>query len=467
MGGTIGLDSEVGVGSRFWFELTLTKATAKEVTPSVAPPDLADKQVFLLDDNSTNLKILTEYVKAWGMVPTCAETVPKAFELLKEAAQSGQPYPLAILDVRLAGRLDGLEVAKTLSTEKRFRDTQVVMLSSVDGEVERQACRDIGVRFRLTKPVRRAELLETITAAIHTPRKHADSNIRLPALPSSREMEETSNARILLVEDHPINREVAISVLAVLGHECATAYNGREALDKLEEEDFDLVLMDCQMPEMDGFEATQRIRQREAREHHDGRIPIIALTANALKGDQERCIRAGMDDYLAKPFNKQQLQQTLDKWLKHKPNEAVQTAQNSGDDDIGGNADRSAAIGDPSSVLDPDTLAMLRELDTGGDFLLRLIAAFLDKTPIDVDQIKGAVEAGDASALRLAAHAFKSSSRNLGAVAVATLCESLEMAGREEDLSKAPEMVKRLDIELELAFAALKDIQSDPQRKIC
>jgi signal transduction histidine kinase/CheY-like chemotaxis protein len=317
MGGDIELESACGIGSTFRFTLSFPKDLIGDHDAPVPPSELAGKPVLLLDDNPTNLEILNEYCKAWGMAPTCVDTVRRAQEELQSAQEMGRPYPLAILDVRIAGSLDGLELAKRVVDDPRHEHTQVIMLSSVDGEVERQACRGNGVRYRLTKPVRQGELLDTIVSVFARRQK----GVRPESVDSTEYSSEASGdgMRILLVEDHPVNREVAISMLEFLGYKCDVAYNGLEALDKFEEQDFDLILMDCQMPEMDGFEATRRIRERQARERQGAHVRIVALTANALKGDQERCLQAGMDDYLAKPFTKEQLKSVLRTWRLKNP----------------------------------------------------------------------------------------------------------------------------------------------------
>ncbi len=452
MGGEMSLESIQGTGSCFSFTLTMQKVPDQSDEQPSLPKALAKMPVLMLDDNATSLSILAENARAWNLEPACARAPQEAMALLNEAAAAGRNFPLAILDMQLAGRLDGTELASTIARDPKFGGIQIIALTTLDDDFERRACRSAGIRFRLNKPVRPGQLLQTIKRALDPAFK--DDEVHPPL---STEVHQAGGVKgnILLVEDHPINREVAVAALGSLGFRCTIACNGVEALDQLEQSDFDAILMDCQMPEMDGFEATRRIRQREALEGSDVHIPIIALTANAIKGDRERCLDTGMDDYLAKPFNKEQLRDVLDRWTEHSEPEtplpsAVEVASGSAQD-----------RDDQGEILDPATLAMLRDLSGQGDFLDRLISTFREKTRDDVAEIGHAVDAGDPERLRLAAHAFKSSSRNLGAIRVSTLCESLERAGREGDLSQAESLANSLDGEVAKALTALNGIQTD------
>jgi signal transduction histidine kinase/DNA-binding response OmpR family regulator len=460
MRGEIGVESNPGVGSRFWFTLNLPKTPAKESNDTTSPTELLGLPVLLLDDNPTNLEILSAYVEAFGIEPTCAATVDSALELLQTAASSGRKYPLAILDMQIAGKLDGLELASIIASDSQLKGTKLIMLSSVDDALERQACRNAGVHIRLAKPVRRSELFDAITRAIGTKscsEEAAKSHVLPNPVPRTEGL-----GRILLVEDHPINREVALSMLALFGEESEVACNGLEALDRLDAGDFGLVLMDCQMPEMDGYEATRRIREREVRERGGKHIPIVALTANALKEDRSICLKAGMDDYLAKPFTKDQLQAILEKWLWQTAETEESTENVTQAPDTEESTDETQA-----AVLDPETLDTLRSLDVDGTFLKRLISVFIEKTPDDVQKLRHAIDSGDSEAVRSAAHAFKSSSRNMGAVSIASLCQSLETAGRERDLSQTETLAETLDREVKRVLEALVEIHDEIERSNC
>ena len=316
------------------------------------------------------------------------------------------------------------------------------------------------MRIRLTKPVRQSDLLDAITKTITA--ESCAEEAPVAAAPSDPAPVTKGLGRILLVEDHPINREVAVSVLALLGEECDIACNGLEALDRFDSGDFGLVLMDCQMPEMDGYETTRQIRKREARERSGAHVPIVALTANALKEDRSVCLKAGMDDYLAKPFTKDQIEVILKKWL-WQPEMAKNRA--GGAEPLAETEENIEEM--QINVLDPETIDILRGMDIDGQFLRRLISVFLEKTPGDVQQIRDAVNNNDPDAVRRTAHAFKSSSRNMGAVSLAYLCESLEVAGRTCDLSRAEVMFKSLNEEVGRVSEALAEIQDEIERSSC
>ena len=297
--------------------------------------------------------------------------------------------------------------------------------------------------------------------------KKTDQALSVDTLPVSciEEQRTALQGKVLVVEDHPVNQEFAIQALIGLGVDVDLAENGAEALRRLQEQSYDLVLMDCQMPVMDGYQATELIRQGE-QESGSTRLPIIALTANAMLEDRQRCIGAGMDDYLSKPFSKAQIAMLLLRWLPDASGGPVVNEETTATDAV------DSAMAVPDAPLLTTTIEQLQEMDDDGSFLHRIIDAYLEKSPTDIEQLNQGLAQSDAEALRKAAHSFKSSSYNLGAHQLAELCKTLEMMGRENDLDQAASLCDGIDAEYRRAREALIKIQennnaenSDEQRK--
>ncbi|MBI1788335.1 MAG: response regulator [Acidobacteria bacterium] len=300
MGGRIWVESEPGQGSRFHFTVRFGENAAAPAEPAEAR-DLAGLRVLVVDDNPTNLRILGEFLRGWGTDSRCLDSGEAALEALREAASAGRLFQIALLDGQMPG-LDGFTLAQRIREDPALATTTILMLSSSDlvGDVER--CRRLGVSRYLIKPVGQAELRDAIAAA--------PEPTRPPEPQPAAFSRSLRRLQILLAEDNLVNQRLALRLLEKQGHQVTVAGNGREALAAFESRPFDLILMDVQMPEMDGIEAATAIR---AREHGKGpRVPILALTASAMKGDQERCLEAGMDGYVAKPFQADELYRTIE-----------------------------------------------------------------------------------------------------------------------------------------------------------
>ena len=268
--------------------------------------------MLVVDDNATNLRSLTETLQAWRMRPTPASNPVEAISLLQQAAHAGHPFRLMLTDARMPV-MDGFSLAAQIRQHPELAATLIVMLTSGGQRGDAARCRELGIVAYLTKPVRQSELRAAIDAVLGG--TTLDEN-EPPAAPlvtrhTLREASRTSTMRVLLAEDNAVNQRVALRLLEKHGHAVVVANNGREALSILAHERFDLVLMDVQMPEMDGFEATAKIREQE--KNTGRRLPIIAMTAHAMKGDEERCLAAGMDGYISKPINSTGLFALLDK----------------------------------------------------------------------------------------------------------------------------------------------------------
>ena len=411
MGGRIGVASTPGAGSTFWFELRMVKQPVEAVAEG-GGPRMQGLRALVVDDNATNREILGHQLAAAGMMCEEAESGARALEQLRIAAAGGEPFDIAIIDDDMS-TMSGFELARGIRSRPELRSMPLIMLSSL-GEDE-SALRESGIAYCLTRPVRQAHLHDCLASAMAG--RIAPARPR-PAAPGTEKLQ----GCVLLVEDNPVNQELALHMLGLLGCRAVIANHGREALAALAASAFDLVLMDCQMPEMDGFEATAEIRRREAAAATGRRIAIVALTAGAVEGDREKCLAAGMDDYVAKPFTIGQLEQALRRWLP-----------------------AAGANGNAPPRIDPEVLQRMRALggDNGTGFVKKIIGIYLSDAPARLQSLQEAVAHGDAAAMGRAAHAFKSASANLGAAALADLCLRMEGLGRSSSTKRCRRPARR------------------------
>jgi PAS domain S-box-containing protein len=300
MGGNIGVESKEGVGSTFWFHVDLQPALRAAKDPSSG--QLEGTRILVADDNPTNLRIIRHLLEAIGVEVVCAQDGLEALSALIDSQKTGRRIDLALLDFQMP-RMDGLMLTRAIRAQRGFEHFPIVLLTSVTQRDHIQEAKDLDIQGYLIKPLRNLQLVQTIRALLHSRQNNADSPSALPPV-SAGAIFANRNSKVLLAEDNPVNQRVGILMLAKLGYQVDVVANGREAVEAFQRGPYDCILLDCQMPEMDGFEATKRIRQIEAGR---SRIAIIALTANALAGERERCIDAGMDDYLSKPIDQQSL----------------------------------------------------------------------------------------------------------------------------------------------------------------
>ncbi len=421
MGGDIGVASVSERGSTFWFTVQVTDPHAPAVDVPVSR-DLSAKRLLIVEDNPTNRAIFEHHARAWGMTVTTACDGEEALRLLKRAVARGEPFELALVDMKMP-RMNGLELVRIIKADAELAALRVIMLTSLGREGEIAAARRAGVVAYLTKPVRQQELRAAIESSI------AKTNVEASAARADSPRSVRLAGRVLLAEDNPVNQEVARGMLEALGLAVDIAADGRAALERIAATRYDAILMDCQMPELDGFAATAEIRRGE---QSSARVPIVAITANALEGDREICIAAGMDDYLAKPFSGAQLESILMRWL---PQLAV------GQDD----------------PLDRRALDSIRELPgaNGAALAQKVIQAFLFDTPSRLARMRVAADDGDAEALRKDAHSVKSTSANVGALRLARTCKELELLVLTSGVDAAERLLDAAEEEFERVSLAL------------
>ena len=420
MGGTVKVTSEPGRGSIFSVFVPLayraggSAEKAPAVAVAVAKPGAP--KVLIVDDNATNRCILEHYLEHSNAHSHSVASAPAALEAVRAAVSCGTPFDLVLLDYQMP-EMDGLGFLRALRADAAIADTRCVVLSSLGDRVEEADV--LGVSAWLTKPVRRSQL-ESLIAQVR-----GTSVLTAPVVKPMPVEAWSAGARVLLVEDNRVNQQVALRMLKTLGIVASTAENGETAVTAIQTEPFDLVLMDCQMPVMDGYEATRRVRAWESAAP-DGaprpRVPIVAMTANALLGDREKCLAAGMDDYLAKPIKRDVLAAVLAPWIKS----SLATSPA---------ADRTTSAMDEgdlppaaASTLDLAIFAQLSELM--GSELADIVDTYLRDTAMQIAAMSAALAQGDLEGLRRCAHSLKSSSASVGAVAVQSASQALEAHGR-------------------------------------
>lgn len=410
MGGRLEVLSELGRGATFWFVAPFTVLRDSE---SVQDNDMQGKRVLVVDDNETNRIILERYLDAWDISHESAANAKQALNLARESA----PFDAAILDYNMPG-LNGVELAGRLRALDVGADMGLILLSSSppkEGAPEMAA-----LDVQLSKPARMSQIFDALSQAIRGEERPAE-----PETEDASQMESDTfphyDGKVLLVEDTPVNRMVATGMLKRYGIVPAIAENGRVGSDMALAEDFDLILMDVQMPEMDGLEATRAIRAHE--DDHGGHQPIVALTAAAMKEDRQRCLDAGMDDYLTKPLRQQELAHALAQWLK-KSSRASETESSAMNTEVSEES--------YDDIIDLTVIDALRDaLSAAPGGFSEVLGDFLTSSSQLLEEIRQAVEAGDAQAMVRPAHSLKSSAATVGLMQVAELCKTIELTARE------------------------------------
>ena len=424
MRGRIWVESEYGKGSTFHFTARFGRAKPGVQPKKTSSVTLHGVSILIVDDNATNRRVMDETLSFWGMKTCVAADGFQALMALKHAHESGNPFHLVLTDAHMP-MMDGFRLAEEIKREPKLAGTQVTMVTSGGQVGDAARCRELGISAYLTKPVRQADLLEAIVRVLSS-RVRTDEAASLVTRHSLRE--NRRGLQILVVEDNIINQRLAEHLLRGKGHVVTIANNGREALELLERQRFDLALVDVQMPVMDGLQLTGAIREKE--KSTGTHLPIIAMTAYAMKGDRERCLEAGMDDYIPKPINSRQLLEMID---------GVRSAELK--------ASPGARLGVNHEILDESTLRARFEGEA--ELLRDVVNLFLDDCPKLLDGIRGAVERGDAQGLERAAHKLKGTVANFSARASYDAALRLEVMGRGGHFEQAGEALGELDSALE------------------
>jgi len=421
MGGRLGVESQEGEGSVFWLRAPLGRTG--ETEPAERFPQFEGLRVLVADSSREERRVLRTYAEGLGLEVEEATDAEETLLALKRALHAGRPFAVAFLARDLSG-VGGKEIASRIKSELELKRVRLILLNTLGDSDKPGSLACAGLDAWMSKPVGATKL--------RTALEHVLVETEEPAAPKASSRDESPadiDAHVLLVEDNIVNQKVATLLLTRLGCRVSVANHGREAVDAVCAGDFDVVLMDCQMPVMSGFEATQEIRVIDDPKRRS--IPIVAMTANAMAGDRERCLVVGMNDYLSKPVQREALRKMLERWTT--PN----SSRNG--------TNRSTEMKDDNNreTLDRDVLETLRELsgDDEPSLFAELVQIFLDDTPVRLEAIEAAFASADADGIGRAAHALKSSAANLGALALSEMFRDLEQAGREHDIERAGSLI--------------------------
>ena len=430
MGGRVWVESEPGQGSTFQFTAQFGVQSSPSKSKAMRRPEaLLQMPVLIVDDNATNRRILQEMLTNWRMKPTVVDGGREALAEMQRAVNVGEPFPLVLLDAMMP-EMDGFTLAAEIKKRPEFAGAVLMMLSSAGQSGDGARCRQLGIETYLTKPIKQSDLLDAILDALNLAFHHDDHH-EPPTQPphaASRPL------RILLAEDNAVNQMLAVRLLEKRGHTVIVAGDGKQAVAASENDRFDVMLMDVQMPHLNGFEATAAIRNREA--VSGGHIPIIAMTAHAMKGDREKCLAAGMDGYVCKPVQAAELYQAIASIVAEAPR-----------------------AGEPRPVW--NHTKALAHVGGDGELLRELIGLFLVEYPLRFAEVRAAVAQADADKLRLAAHTLKGTVGNFAATSAYDAAERLESMGQRGDLTGAMEAVAELEMELARLRPALSALNEE------
>jgi PAS domain S-box-containing protein len=432
MGGRVWVESELGKGSTFHFTARLGVQLAPSGSKAMRRPEaLLNLPVLVVDDNATNRRILQEMLTNWRMKPTVVDGGAAALSVMQRAVETGEPFPLVLLDAMMP-EMDGFTLAAEIKKRPAFAGAVLMMLSSAGQSGDGARCRQLGIETYLTKPIKQSDLLDAILNALSLTFQH--DAMHEPAMQPPQAA--PRRLYVLLAEDNAVNQMLAVRLLEKRGHTVSVAGDGKQAVAALEREPFDLVLMDVQMPHMNGFEATAAIRmmEKESRKH----VPIIAMTAHAMKGDREKCLDAGMDGYVTKPVQAAELFEAI---AAHVP------------------AGTGAAAILPSSVWNRSKA--LAHVGGDHDLLRELAAVFVVECPHRLADVRDAVSQADAQRLRLAAHTLKGAASNFSALAACDAAQRLETMGQRADLSGAENAADVLETEMQRLRTALAELSGE------
>lgn len=498
MSGDIGVISEPGVGSEFWFWIEFQKQDKKEKWTKASLAELQHSRVLVVDDNLTNRTYLARTLESFGCSVDTVSSGQECLKALENALAKGEPYEIALIDMQMPG-MDGETTIRRIRENPDMESLHIIVLTSMGVQGDANRFQELGCSAYLLKPVRQQELRDGLLLAIGTPIKEKKKQL----ITRHTLAECAQSCRILLVEDNPINQKVAVKLLSKAGFSVDTANNGFEAIQALQNGLYQMILMDVQMPEMDGFEATLRIRNSDM-PYSD--IPIIAMTAHALKGDREKCLEAGMDDYVSKPINAEELFGVIEKWYPKESDrtesrikasqrvkeeaairpseEAAPTFEHTLVDwqpfmdefpiDVGDvviEETESRSLHSDESVnlqnhqINDEAYIHLAEVlprfVDDREFYFEMLSEFLQNSQERLDEIKHVIDQGDGKQLNFLAHRFKGMAANLGAEKIAKIAQTLEDCGKANQLEPCPSVVNELEMEIQRLEAWFREINSE------
>jgi signal transduction histidine kinase/CheY-like chemotaxis protein len=453
MGGRLVCDSEPGQGSNFFFtvELDADRKAQKRHGSQEKISSLQSKRILVIDDNATNREILRKQTTAMGMDTDTVSSGAEGLAELLSARQKGEGFDLVIVDFQMP-EMDGFEFAQKAKANQAISDVPLVMLTSAGYRSDEKLEQETGILVSMTKPLRRSDL-EAILLQVMAQSLYKNGKQQEKLTITQQSLPEDMGLSILIVDDNLTNQEVTSGMLTVLGCQVEQASNGQEAVEAFSSGRYDLIMMDCQMPVMDGYQATAAIRQLEREQEVAHPVPIVALTGHAMKGDREKCLSAGMSDYLAKPFSLQKLLDILTPWSRSKKDgtlDPLGQSLSASTDTVGASAGEGRSLS-----IDRAVLQSLADLQIEGEenIVSRIIHAYLDGSDEITTQLREAFAERDKENLGNAAHALKSSSANVGAMTLSEMCKNLEMQCRKDTLTYDDGLMSQIESE----FAVVKN----------
>lgn len=499
MGGQIGVESQPGHGSLFWFTVKLDKQQplSPPEEPQVLFPDLAGLRICCVDDHATNRYLLSQYAQDWGMDVTTASSASEALALLEAGTRRGKPFDIAVLDMHMPG-MDGLQLARLIKQDPDLASLQLILLTSLGQYAGGRESLETGFAACLTKPIRKSHLQACLAKVAGRAHDYEATHPAHQWTGFRHRIEGNAPARILVVDDHTVNQQLAALMLERFGYRVDVAANGREAIQAVERLPYSLIFMDCQMPEMDGFEATREIRRREAslvkreaQEHpsdesqapssesqashgvtHGGRhVPIIAVTANAMQGDREKCLVAGMDDYLTKPIMPHELAAVLNRWcpnvdpvdkVQQQPERQVHSTNGSHEiEDLTKMSVSMSSDQDDLPCLDREAIEQWQQMSNGQNagFLEKIVKQFVEEAGECVAALQRGMAEEDLQALAEAAHGLRGMCGNLGALRLELFSRQVVEQARAGKLDGLASQIKDIEAEFSTVCEVLKRVQ--------
>jgi len=463
MGGEIGLESEEGKGSTFWFTTVLNKQKEEKAILPGKEFDLKNLKILVVDHNQTSRYVLMEYLRSWGSIPVEVGNGKEAMSILTDSDSSKEPFNLILTDFQML-EAGGFDLVEKIKTEETLKGIPIIVLISVGMKGDGRSCRKIGINGYLTKPIRQEDLHKTILSVLGLSKEKTPG--ASPKLVTKHSIAEDyrKDMQILLVEDYPTNQQVAMRHLQRAGYRVDLSENGEQAVEAYKQKSYDVILMDIQMPVMDGYEATNCIRELELKvqgskekEESDpsasslqvsvqsGHTPIIAMTAHAIEGYRERCIEAGMDDYMTKPLKRKGLLAMVEKWSK-----TIEDCQLKAEDRKSGNDDSERATTTSCQSGAPmDIEKAVEEFEGDREFLMEVVDGFLDNVRGQISLIRQAISDGNAETVRKESHSIKGGAANLTAKELSEIAFELENIGKSGDLKEGINALERLKKEFQ------------------